>query len=110
MNQRINTSDVIIYLKFPVYKCYFYALVRHIKYSVRQNPYDLDNSPMIFKTRRMLIAMRKVYREYEPDSVLILRDFGRKKILIYQNRKEVNDFIGIFDNEGITEKVLAQKL
>lgn len=93
LETRLNAADTIIYLKFPVTVCYFYALQRHVKYAFRQNPYDPEDSPIINKTGKMIKAMWKVYRIYEKDLNIMLNELRNKKIIIFKNRKEVNKFI-----------------
>jgi len=88
LKKRLEEASVIIYLKFPIYVCYIYALERHIKYSNRQNPYDPDNSPILNKTVKMVKAMWKVYKEYEPEFQLMLEEIKSKKEGFMFLRKE----------------------
>jgi len=94
LKHRLKEANVIIYLKFPIYVCYIYALERHIKYSYRQNPYDPDNSPILNKTFKMVKAMWKVYKEYEPEFQLMFEEIkDKKKVYVFGKRKDVNKFI-----------------
>ena len=102
LKKRLEEANVIIYLKFPIYVCYTYALERHLKYSYRQNPYDPDNSPILRKTFKMVKAMWKVYKEYEPELQTMLEKVrDKKKLYVFEKRKEVNKFI---------EDVLSKKM
>lgn len=93
MERRLHVADTVIYLKFPVHVCYWHAFVRHLKYSFRQNEFDPDNSLMILKTGKMIKAMWKVHKEYEPELRNMLKNLHDKKILIFKNRKAVNIFL-----------------
>lgn len=93
LKKRLEAADVIIYLKFPVHICYLYALKRHISYSFRQNPYDPEDSPILFKTKKMIKAMWKVYKEYEPELNVMLNKMEKKNIIVFNKRVEVNEFI-----------------
>ena len=94
LRMRLEASTIIIYLKYSVFFCYWNALLRHIKYSFRQNPYDPDSSPILKKTSKMVKAMWKVYKEYEPELQTMLDEFKDKKnILTFGKRKDLNEFV-----------------
>lgn len=101
LKKRLEASTVIIYLKFNIFFCYRNALLRHIKYSFRQNPYDPPNSPILKKTNKMVKAMWKVYKVYEPELQQMLEELKeRKKIFVFENRKEVNRFLDNVKENG----------
>ena len=91
---RLEASTIIIYLKYSILICYWNAFLRHLKYFYRQNPYDPPDSPILKKTNKMVKAIWKVYKEYEPELQGMLKDYeGKKKILVFENRKELNMFV-----------------
>lgn len=91
---RLEASTIIIYLKYSIFVCYWYALIRHIKFSYRQNPYDPDNSPILNKTGKMVKAMWKVYKQYEPELQEMLKEYGNtKQLLVFENRYDLNEFL-----------------
>lgn len=94
LKERLDNATIIIYLKYNIVICYWNALLRHIKYSYRQNPYDPPDSPILKKTGRMVRAMWKVYREYEPELQIMLNGLeAQKKIYVFKSRKELQKFI-----------------
>ncbi|MEO8211305.1 MAG: hypothetical protein ABI840_12165 [bacterium] len=91
---RLEASTIIIYLKHSIFICYWNALLRHIKYFYRQNPYDPDDSPILKKTSKMVKAMWKVYKVYEPELQDMLKQFERsKKVLVFEKRQDLNKFV-----------------
>ncbi len=91
---RLEASTIIIYLKYSIFICYWYAFIRHVKYSYRQNPYDPDNSPILNKTGKMVKAMWKVYKVYEPELQQMLKEFEHtKRLLVFESRKDLNRFL-----------------
>ncbi len=94
LRMRLEASTIIIYLKYSIFICYRNALLRHIKYFYRQNPYDPPDSPILKKTNKMIKAMWKVYKEYEPQLQEMLKEFeSEKRILVFENRNELNRFV-----------------
>lgn len=94
LRMRLEASTIIIYLKYSIFICYWNALLRHIKYFYRQNPYDPPGSPILKKTNKMVKAIWKVYREYEPELCEMLKEFEKdKKVLIFESRRELNMFV-----------------
>lgn len=102
LNQRLEAADTIIYLRFPVYVCYWYAFLRHVKYFYRQNEFDPDNSPILFKTRKMIKAMWLVYKKYEPELIEMLNIISNKRIIEFRKRKDVNTFLQKICQNNIT--------
>jgi len=91
---RLEAAELIIYLEFNVWLCYWYALKRHIQYTFKQNPYDPPNSNIWKKTIRMMKAMWMVHKIYEPQLRDLLIEFSESKtILKAQTRKELQKFI-----------------
>jgi len=90
---RIEASDLIIYLDFNIWICYWYAFTRHLKYSFKQNPYDPPNSNIWRKTIRMVKAMWRVHKIYEPKLKKIIPAYPHKKFLVFYKRSEVNNFL-----------------
>lgn len=94
LRMRLEVSTIIIYLKFSIFTCYRNALIRHIKYFYRQNPYDPEDSPILKKTNKMVKAMWKVHKEYEPELQEMLKEFkNQKKIFVFERRKDLNEFV-----------------
>lgn len=94
LRMRLDASTIIIYLKYSIYVCYWNAFLRHLKYFCRQNPYDPPDSPILKKTNKMVKAIWKVYKEYEPELQGMLKDLeDKKRILVFENRKELNKFV-----------------
>ncbi|MBS1493426.1 MAG: hypothetical protein JST55_07945 [Bacteroidetes bacterium] len=88
---RADAADLIIYLEFNIWLCYWYALKRHLQYTFKQNPYDPPNSNIRKKTRRMIKAMWMVHKVYEPQLRELLKQYSEsKKIIRVKNRKELN--------------------
>jgi adenylate kinase family enzyme len=92
VRQRLEAAEIIIYLKFFIWSCYWGAFKRHIQYTFRQNPYDPPNSWIWKKTIRMIKAMWKVYKDYEPELQKILPEFAVKTIT-FNKRSELNKSI-----------------
>lgn len=91
---RLDAADLIIYLEFNVWFCYWYALKRHIQYTFKQNPYDPPNSNIWKKTIRMIKAMWMVHKIYEPQLRNFLAKYTETKTIVrIKNRKELNLFI-----------------
>lgn len=94
LRMRLEASTTIIYLKYSIFICYRNALLRHIKYFYRQNPYDPDGSPILKKTNKMVKAIWKVYKEYEPELQEMLKKYEtEKKIIVFERRRDLNKFI-----------------
>lgn len=91
---RLEAAELIIYLEFNVWLCYWYALKRHIQYTFKQNPYDPPNSNIWKKTIRMMKAMWMVHKIYEPQLRKLLKEFSEsKKIVRARTRKELKGLI-----------------
>lgn len=87
---RLDAAELIIYLEFNVWLCYWYAFIRHIKYTFKQNPYDPPNSNIWRKTIRMVKAMWMVHKIYEPQLREMLPHYHKTKTIIRaKNRKEL---------------------
>ncbi|MCI0450420.1 MAG: topology modulation protein [Chlorobi bacterium] len=54
MKTRIEAAEIIIYLKFNIWSCYWNALKRHIQYTFKYNSYDPPESWIWRKTIRMV--------------------------------------------------------
>jgi adenylate kinase family enzyme len=91
---RLQAADLIIYLEFNIWICYWYALIRHLQYSFKQNPYDPPNSNIWKKTIRMVKAMWIVHKIYEQQLRDLLHKFPETKPIVrVKNRKELKKVI-----------------
>lgn len=94
LRMRLEASTIIIYLKYSIIFCYWNAFLRHIKYSFRQNPYDPVDSPILNKTSKMVKAIWKVYKVYEPELQKMLDELKDEKVLLtFMKRKDLNRFV-----------------
>jgi len=103
LGERLAASDTIIHLDYPIWFAYWSALTRHVRYSFRQNPYDPPNSPIWKKTRLMIKAMWRVYREYEPELRALLSEYSPGRfIYVFHSRGELNRWIRARKWQGVT--------
>lgn len=91
---RLDAAELIIYLEFSVWLCYWYALKRHLQYTFKQNPYDPPHSNIWKKTIRMIKAMWIVHKIYEPQLREMLIQYEESKTIVrLHSRNEVNKFL-----------------
>lgn len=94
MLMRIRAAEIILYLNYPLWFCYWNAFKRHLKYTFRQNPYDPPGSWIWSKTIRMIKAMWLVHKKYQPELDRWLTEFRNKKTIHeFRSRKELNRFL-----------------
>jgi adenylate kinase family enzyme len=105
MKERMEASDIIIYLSYPAWFSYINAVKRHLLYTFRYNPYDPPESWIWKKTIRMFKAMNLVRKVYEPEFKLWLEDYkNKKRVFEIKKRSELkiitNELLNI-KNKGL---------
>ena len=94
VRMRLEAADQVIHLDYPLWFCYWNALIRHVLYTFRPNPYDPPNSPIWQKTRRMVRAMWRVHTQYEPALREMLAEPGiEPKTLVFRRRKALKRWL-----------------
>jgi len=89
MQMRLKAANVVIHLDYPIWYCYWNATKRHFRYAFKQNPYDPPNSPIWKKTKKMVKAMWRVYKHYEPEARIWLKDLPHAKVFTFHSRREL---------------------
>ncbi len=102
MQMRMKAANVIIHLDYPVWYCYWNALKRHIRYTFKQNPYDPPNSPIWKKTKKMVKAMWRVHKIYEPEARKWLQEISHAKVFTFYSRRELRRMLKVWKEEGFT--------
>ena len=91
---RMEASDTIIHLAYPIWFAYLSALKRHIAYTFKPNPYDPPNGRIWKKTRLMIRAMWLVYRKYEPEFRVMLPEFSNDRyVYVFASRRKLNRWL-----------------
>ncbi|MCB0724445.1 MAG: hypothetical protein KDC73_07045 [Ignavibacteriae bacterium] len=94
LKNRFDASDTIIFLDYPVWFCYTFAVKRQIQYAFKQNPYYPDNSRVLPMTGYIFKAMWRVYKQYLPDARGMLEEYKDKKLVLrFTSRKELKRYL-----------------
>lgn len=94
---RLEEADTIIYLAYPVWFSYIFAVKRYFQYYFKQNPYDPPGAYRRHVLKRTLQAMWLVHKVYEPQLKKMLPEYeGKKKVYTLKNRKELKKFLKTF--------------
>lgn len=97
LKQRLDEADTIIYLAYPVWLSYVFAIKRYFQYYFKQNPYDPPGAFRRHVLKRTLEAMWLVHKTYEPELRQMLPEYqDKKKVFIFKNRKELRKFLKTF--------------
>ena len=106
IESRIGLADTVVFVDFPIWKHYWWALKRQWASRHGQRKELPDNCPefSLQHTKKLIAIMWQVHKEYTPWFRKLLKRRGTSaKIIVLRNRSEWNKLASEVENETAYE-------
>lgn len=101
--ERLNASDIIIYMDYSSLACFLTVLKRELKYLGKPRP------GMLYKCDErldfgFLLCILKYNSQNRRNNYLMLKKFENKKVIVIRNKRQCNAFIRSIRNKSTLMK------